>query len=63
MLWLGRGAWTPWEAGQAGLTLMGLVRGREGVQDGAWVSSLNSQGNNEFFYCEREDMAGDPGDA
>lgn len=36
-------------AEQAGLALMGLLRGREGVQDGFWVSSLNDSGNNEFF--------------
>lgn len=32
---------------------MGLLRGREGVQDGFWVSSLNDSRNNEFFYCEK----------
>lgn len=42
---------------------MGLLRGREGVQDGFWASSLNDSGNNEFFYCEREAVAWDPGEA
>ena len=42
VLWLGHGAWTPWEAEQAGLALMGLARGREGSQDGSWVSNLNN---------------------
>lgn len=56
----GRWLWMSWEADYVGLALMSLIRGKEGIADGSWVSGLKSSGSDAFFTVRGKTEGGNP---